>query len=109
MPSLSAPAPTASPPPSSSPVHPLAAASPFFRELPLADFGLEWIQPPIPLAHPLDDGSAAVLERSLDVTAAGLGSDTQAYRDLFAPITRNWERLLTDFLAPPRLPSHQIG
>ena len=90
-------------------VHPLAAASPFFRELPLADFGLEWIQPPIPMAHPLDDGSAAVLERSLNVTAAGLGRDAEPYRDLFAPITRNWERLLTDFLAPPRLPSHPLA
>jgi phytoene dehydrogenase-like protein len=90
-------------------VHPLAAASPFFRELPLADFGLEWIQPPIPAAHPLDDGSAAVLERSLDATAAGLGRDAQAYGDLFAPITRNWERLLTDFLAPPHLPAHPLA
>ncbi len=54
-------------------VHPLALTSPFFRALPLADFGLEWIQPSAPLAHPLDDGSAALLEQSLDATAEGLG------------------------------------
>src|SRR5262245_8927170 len=47
-------------------VHPMAVASPFFKTLPLADHGLEWIQPEIPLAHPLDDGTAAVLERSVD-------------------------------------------
>ena len=54
-------------------VHPLALSSPYFRTLPLADFGLEWIQPAAALAHPLDDGSAAMLERSPDATAKGLG------------------------------------
>src|SRR5918999_4623808 len=56
-------------------VYPLAIGSPFFRSLPLAQHGLEWIQPPAPLAHPLDDGTAAILERSLEDTAAGLGQD----------------------------------
>jgi phytoene dehydrogenase-like protein len=90
-------------------IHPLAAASPFFRELPLAEYGLEWIQPPIPVAHPFDDGSAAVLERSVAATAAGLGRDAEAYRKLFEPVTQNWERLLVDFLAPPRLPAHPLA
>jgi len=90
-------------------VHPLAIASPFFRQLPLADYGLEWIQPPAPVAHPFDDGSAVVLERSLAATAAGLGADGAAYRRLFEPMTRNWERLLPDFLAPPRLPNHPFA
>src|SRR5262249_8965518 len=53
-------------------IHALAAASPFFRTLPLADYGLEWIEPPLALAHPFDDGSAAVLARSLDETAESL-------------------------------------
>src|ERR687892_1617775 len=54
-------------------IHPMAVASPFFRELPLAEHGLEWVHPPIPVAHPLDDGTAAVLARSVDETAAALG------------------------------------
>ena len=55
-------------------IHPLAAASPFFRTLPLAEHGLEWIEPPVPLAHPLDDGAAVVLQRSVAETAEGLGA-----------------------------------
>ncbi len=47
-------------------VHPFAVASPFFKTLPLAQHGLELVQPPAPLAHPLDDGTVAVLERSID-------------------------------------------
>src|ERR671918_3247132 len=54
-------------------VHALAVTSPFLTSLPLERFGLEWVHPPAPLAHPLDDGSAAMLERSLDDTARGLG------------------------------------
>src|SRR6516164_8751255 len=68
-------------------VHPLAAGSPFFRELPLDKFGLEWVHPGAPLAHPLDDGTAAVLERSVDATADGFGPDAAAYRKLFTPLT----------------------
>src|SRR6266699_6071003 len=56
-------------------VHPLAAGSPFFRKLPLERFGLEWIQPEIPLAHPLDDGSAARPYKDIDFTADSLGTD----------------------------------
>src|SRR5713101_6635472 len=61
-------------------VHPLAAGSPFFKTLPLERFGLTWIQPEIPLAHPLDDGSAACLYRDIDVTAEQLAGDSRAYR-----------------------------
>src|SRR6476661_1512314 len=67
-------------------VHPMAIATPFFQSLPLAEHGLEWIQPPIPLAHPLDDGTAAVLARTVDETASGLGPDERAYRKLMAPL-----------------------
>jgi len=52
-------------------VHPMALASPFFKTLPLTDHGLQWVQPDSPLAHPLDDGTAAVLEQSLERTAEG--------------------------------------
>ncbi len=88
-------------------VHPLGAASPFLRSLPLADHGLEWAHPEIPLAHPLDDGSAAVLHRSLDATAAGLGADGAAWRRLVGPLLQRWEPLLDGLLGPllpPRAP-----
>ena len=69
--------------------------------LPLDRFGLEWIQPPAPLAHPLDDGSAAMLERSLDATAKGLGPGGRAWVRLLEPFVRAWVRLARDLLAPP--------
>src|SRR5881296_2151835 len=73
-------------------VHPLAAGSPFFRTLPLQRFGLEWIQPEIPLAHPLDDGSAACLHRDVDFTAEQLPGDSRAYRRLMKRLASNWEK-----------------
>jgi phytoene dehydrogenase-like protein len=85
-------------------VFPLGIASPFFRALPLHEHGLEWVQPPYPLAHPLEDGSAIVVERSLAATAAGLGADARAYEQLFAPLVRDWELLVSDVLAPLRWP-----
>jgi phytoene dehydrogenase-like protein len=67
-------------------IHSLARASHFFRELPLGEHGMEFIDPPAPLAHPLDDGMAVMLERSVGETAAGLGPDAEAYRKLMAPL-----------------------
>jgi phytoene dehydrogenase-like protein len=88
-------------------VHTLGLGSPFFRSLPLADFGVDWIHSPAPLAHPLDDGSAAVLERSLDATAAGLGEGGRDWRRLHGPFVRAWDQLADDVLAPPlRFPRH---
>jgi phytoene dehydrogenase-like protein len=90
-------------------VHPLAAGSPFFRQLPLEDYGLRWIHPDIAMAHPFDDGSAAVLRRSLDATAAGLGADAEAYRKLVRPLATDWDELAGDVLGPVlRVPSHPI-
>ena len=66
-------------------VHPLAAGSPFFTSLPLADYGLEWIHGEAPLAHPLDDGTAVVLERDLAQTERALGEDGAAWRRLVEP------------------------
>src|SRR4051812_2160519 len=66
-------------------IHPLGAASPFFNGLPLAEHGLEWIHPEIAVAHPLDDGTAGVLLRSLDETAAAMDVDGQRYRELIGP------------------------
>jgi phytoene dehydrogenase-like protein len=89
-------------------VLPLAQASPFFRTLPLAEYGLTYDHPPIPLAHPLDDGSAAVLDRSLGVTASGLGRDGAAYQRLMEPIVRQAELLTRQFLGPPRPSRHLV-
>jgi phytoene dehydrogenase-like protein len=90
-------------------IHPLGAGSPFFRGLPLAEHGLEWIHPDLPLAHPLDDGTAAVAQRSLEATAARLASDGAAYRRLFEPLARGWEGLDADVLAPLHVPRHPFA
>jgi len=89
-------------------VLPLARASPFFRTLPLAEYGLTYEHPPIPLAHPLDDGSAAVLDRSVAVTASGLDRDGAAYRRLMEPTVRHAELLTRQFLGPPRPSAHLV-
>src|SRR4029077_18847256 len=72
-------------------VSPLAAGPPFFKTLPLETHGLTWIQPEIPLAHPLDNGSAGCLCKDIDVTAEQLLEDLGAYRRLMKPLARNWE------------------
>jgi len=91
-------------------VHPLAAGSPFLKTLPLERFGLNWIQPAIPLAHPLDDGSAACLHRDVDLTAESLGKDARAYGRLMKPLTRDWEKLAAEFLQPMlHLPRHPFA
>ena len=90
-------------------VHPLAAGSPFFRQLPLKEFGLNWIQPGIPLAHPLDDGTAACLHRDVDLTAERFQFDATAYRRLMKPLARNWEALASELLQPVlHLPRHPL-
>jgi phytoene dehydrogenase-like protein len=89
-------------------VLPLAHASPFFRTLPLAEYGLSYDHPPILLAHPLDDGSAGVLHRSLDDTVRDLGRDGAAYRRLMGPIVANIDLLVGQFLGPPRPSMHLI-
>jgi len=89
--------------------HPFAIVSPFFRSVPLADHGLRWIEAPSQLAHPFDDGTAAVVERSLDATASTLGPDASAYRALFRPIVRDWPRLEWTVLGPLRVPRYPIA
>lgn len=89
-------------------VHPMAAGSPFFRRLPLEAHGLRFVHPEAPLAHPFDDGSAALLERSTAATAGTLDAvDRQAYRRLMDPLVARWEALAEDVLAPPlHVPRH---
>jgi phytoene dehydrogenase-like protein len=87
--------------------HPMGAASPFFRSLGLGAFGLRWIEPPLALAHPLDDGTAVLLSRSLDETARGLGTDGRAWRRLVTKLVREWPDLATDALGPLiKIPRH---
>ena len=87
-------------------IHPLALASPFLRRLPLREHGLEFAHPEIPVAHPLDDGTAVALHRSVDETAESLGADGDAYRALLQPLVDDWDVLLEDLLGPLRIPRH---
>src|SRR5687768_13090022 len=87
-------------------VYPLAIGSPFFRTLPLEQHGLDWIHPPAPLAHPLDDGTAVIVERSVDATAASLNGDASSYRGLMNYFCTRWDGLDIDLLGPPRIPRH---
>lgn len=88
-------------------VFPLGIGSPFFRTLPLWEHGLEWIHPDAPLAHPLED-TAALLERSVDQTAAAIGQDGPAWRSLMSPLAEKWDELAGDLLAPMRWPKHPL-
>ncbi len=89
-------------------IHPLGIASPFMRSVPLEEHGVGWIQPPAPLAHPLDDGTAVILERSLAETAVGLGGDGAAWQKLFEPLVRSSDEIVAGTLAGPRPPRHPL-
>jgi phytoene dehydrogenase-like protein len=90
-------------------IHPLALGSPVLASLPLADHGLRFVHPDLPLAHPLDGGRAATLHRSVAETADGLGGDAAAYRRLMEPLAGEWRDLVEDLLAPPlRRPHHPL-
>ncbi len=91
-------------------VHPHPLASPFLRELPLADHGLELVHPELALAHPLDDGTAVAFDRSLETTVASIGGeDGERYRKLVAPLVRDAEKLLPSILGPLRPTRHPIA
>src|SRR3954462_6743247 len=88
-------------------IHPMGLVSPFFQALPLAEHGLEWRESRSAIAHPLDDGTAAILELSLDKTAARLGVDGDAYHRLMAPFAANTRELFDEILRPlSLLPRH---
>ena len=83
-------------------IHPLGIGSPFFRTLPLAKYGLQWIEPELPLVHPLDGGSVVVLQRDLKDASS-------EWRNLFGSFVENWQALADDFLRPMlRIPKHPI-
>ncbi len=89
-------------------VHTMGILSPFFRTLPLEAHGLRWIRPPASLAHPLDDGPAVMLWRSLERTCEGLGEDARAYRAMLAPLLRDPHGFLADALGPLGVPRHPL-
>jgi phytoene dehydrogenase-like protein len=84
----------------------LVISSPMMRTLPLERLGVQLIEPPAAFAHPLDDGTAAVLERSIDATGKTLGSDAAAWSALMRPLSDQWQQLAPMLLAPPRWPAH---
>src|SRR4051812_35014466 len=88
-------------------VHPFAVGSPVFRSMPLTQHGLEWIEPPVMLAHVLDQG-AALLYRSVDRTAEGLGEDGRAYPRVFASLVADWPKIDEAVLGPLRWPRHPV-
>jgi len=92
-------------------VYPLGVVSPFFRSLPLQDFGLHWIQPPAPVAHPLDGGTAIILERDLEQTCRQFSArDAKTWRLLFEQNIKNWDKLVADFTRPLlRIPNHPVA
>ncbi len=90
-------------------VYPLGAGSPFFSSLPLEEHGLEWIQSPAPVAHPLDDGTAVVLERDLDEARNALGVDGAAWDKLMRPFVERWREFAPEVLRPVSLfPKHPL-
>lgn len=90
-------------------IHPMAIVSPFFRTLPLKEHGLSWCESPLSVAHPLDDGGAAILELSLEKTAEGLQRDGPAYRGLMEPFVRHAAQLVPEILRPiAHVPRHPL-
>jgi phytoene dehydrogenase-like protein len=89
-------------------IHPLGMGSPFFQGLRLSDFGLEWIQPDAPIAHPLPDGRAVLAERSLAETSQQLGVDAEPYQKLFSDLVRDWKLWGPEILGPVHIPAHPL-
>jgi phytoene dehydrogenase-like protein len=89
-------------------VQALAVTSPAMRSLPLAAHGLQLVFPDAPVAQPLDDGTVAVLERSVDQTADSLGADGPAYRRLMKPLADHWDELSAELLGPLRFPRRPL-
>jgi phytoene dehydrogenase-like protein len=89
-------------------IHPLGLLSPLLRRLPLDRFGLTWVRPPAALAHPFDDGTAAMLQRSIVATGETLGEDSDAWERLMRPFLSDDGRLFADILKPVRFPRRPL-
>ncbi len=90
-------------------VYPLGAGSPFFSSLPLSEYGLQWIHSPAAVAHPLDDGTAILLERDLAEATLSLGEDGKAWNNLVRPFVEHWPDFASEVLRPVSLiPKHPL-
>ncbi|HKY06164.1 MAG TPA: NAD(P)/FAD-dependent oxidoreductase, partial [Blastocatellia bacterium] len=89
-------------------IHPMSVVSPFFQSINLEQWGVEWVYPEAALAHPLDDGAAALLYKSLKATGETLGADAQAYEDLMGPLVKRFDKLTGGILQPIRFPRHPL-
>ena len=89
-------------------VHPMAAASPFFETLPLQNYGLEYIYPELAAAHPFDNGTTAILQKSVEKTALLLRDDKGAYLKLIRPLVKSWPVIAADVLGPLHFPKHPL-
>jgi hypothetical protein len=90
-------------------VHPMAVGSPFFSSLPLQEYGLEWIYSPSVVAHPLDDGTAVLLERNLADAVREFGEDGPAWEELVGPLAGSWTEVAPELLSPLlRIPRHPL-
>ena len=87
-------------------IHAMGVVSPFFQNVPLEEYGLQWIYPRYPVAHPLPGGGAAVGERSVEATAERLQGDADAYRRLIGPLAEHADQLFSQLLGPLRFPRH---
>jgi phytoene dehydrogenase-like protein len=90
-------------------IHPLAAGSPFFQQLPLEQYGLEYIYPEIAAAHPFDDDTAAILKQSITETASLLDKDEESYLKLIQPIVNDWPLIAPDVLGSLHYPKHPLA
>ena len=89
-------------------VFPMTVTSPFFNQLPLDNFGLTFIDPAYPAAHPFDDGTAAILHHSVNETALGLDADAKAYQRLMAPLYKDRKKIFPFILGPLKFPKHPL-
>jgi phytoene dehydrogenase-like protein len=90
-------------------IHPLGVESPFLRTLPLADYGLMWVKPPLAFGHPLDDGTAVWLEQSVQGTAEQLGDDAAAYKRFMGPLVNDWGKIEKAVLGPLPISTHLLA
>jgi len=90
-------------------IHPLAAGSPFFQQLPLQQHGLEYIFPQVAAAHPFEDGTAVAVTKSVEQTASSLGKDEKTYLKIIRPLVRDWPSLAPDILAPLHFPGNPVA
>jgi phytoene dehydrogenase-like protein len=89
-------------------IHPLAKGSPFFKTLPLHQFGLEFISPEVNAAHPFDDGRASALYNSIEQTAEQFGGDSSSYKRIIEPLVKSWPNIVGDVLGPLHFPKNPI-